>query len=81
MDEVRQAEPLAAQRQQRVELAEQARLHTDAQARRLAQRAQVFLDQRAVQMYPEDRPGAPLIGAIGMRLAFRQQQKIASRHF
>ncbi|MCY1426728.1 hypothetical protein D9M71_425540 [compost metagenome] len=72
VDEVRQAETLAAQAEQRVELRQQARLHADAQARRLAQRAQVFLDQGAVQMHPEDRPGPPFIGAIGMRPALGQ---------
>lgn len=78
MDEVRQAEALATQRQQRIELRQQARLHAQAQARGAAQRTQEILRQSAFEMYPVDAPGPLRVGAVGMFPALGQDQQVAA---
>ena len=86
MDEVRQAEALATQRQQRIELRQQARLHAQAQARGAAQRTQEILRQSAFEMYPVDAPGPLRVGAVGMFPALagpagrRRRPRRARRH-
>ncbi|MNN21494.1 hypothetical protein D3C81_1348150 [compost metagenome] len=72
MDEVRQVQPLLAQRQQGVEVRQQAWLHADTAQRGLAQGTQVFRHQLALEVHPVDAPGPLRIGAVGMQAALRQ---------
>ncbi|MNF76680.1 hypothetical protein D3C84_588000 [compost metagenome] len=72
VDEVRQVQPLLAQRQQGIEVRQQARLHADAAQRGLAEGTQVLGHQFAFEMHPVDAPGPLRIGAIGMQAALRQ---------
>ena len=80
VDEVRRVEAAAVQAEQRLEVGQQAWLHTDTTYTGLAQQAQEVVAQGAVEMHPVDGPGPLRVGAVGVRQALGQQQQVTATH-